>query len=232
MKRTISILSAHWFLTLIVVLGLLGQSASIEDAFLVRPYLQLGSGSLRVLWHTADRDEAWSLQVTEEHSSRSWEVKPEIRRVRVADVEAHRVYCAELPHLDAGERVDYRVLKEQNSVFNASTRTPKSAQEPYRFVVFGDCAEDTSGQRAIAYQAYLAKSDFVFITGDIVYSDGTISQYRERFFPVYNADDASPTVGAPLLRSTLFIAAPGNHDILERNLGRYPDGLAYFHAVR
>ena len=50
MKRTISILSAHWFLTLIVVLGLLGQSASIEDAFLVRPYLQLGSGSLRVLW--------------------------------------------------------------------------------------------------------------------------------------------------------------------------------------
>jgi phosphodiesterase/alkaline phosphatase D-like protein len=121
-----------------------------------------------------------------------------MRKVRVANVEAHRVYCAEFPHLDAGERVDYRLLKEQNSVFSTSTRTPKSAQEPYRFVVFGDCAQDTSSQRAIAYQAYLAKPDFVLITGDIVYSDGRISQYRERFFPVYNADDASPTDGAPL----------------------------------
>ena len=45
-------------------------------------------------------------------------------------------------------------------------------------------------------------------------------------FPVYNADDASPTVG-PLLRSTCSRCS-GNHDILERNLGRYPDGLAYF----
>src|SRR5262249_37988607 len=62
----------------------------------------------------------------------------------------------------------------------------------------------------------------------IVYNSGRISEYRKRFFPVYNADEASPEVGAPLLRSTLFIAAPGNHDIFERDLGTYPDGLAYF----
>jgi hypothetical protein len=35
-------------------------------------------------------------------------------------------------------------------------------------------------------------------------------------------------VGAPLLRSTLFLAAPGNHDIATRDLEKYPDGLAYF----
>ena len=34
--------------------------------------------------------------------------------------------------------------------------------------------------------------------------------------------------GAPLLRSSLFVAAPGNHDIATRDLGQYPDGLAYF----
>jgi acid phosphatase type 7 len=32
-----------------------------------------------------------------------------------------------------------------------------------------------------------------------------------------------------LLRSTLFVAAPGNHDIASRDLGASPDGLAYFY---
>ena len=30
------------------------------------------------------------------------------------------------------------------------------------------------------------------------------------------------------MRSTLFVAAPGNHDIATRDLEKYPDGLAYF----
>ena len=67
------------------------------------------------------------------------------------------------------------------------------------------------------------------ITGDIVYGRGLISEYREKFWPVYNADEASPVGGAPLLRSTLFVAAPGNHDIASRDLGKTPDGLAYFY---
>ena len=33
------------------------------------------------------------------------------------------------------------------------------------------------------------------ITGDIVYSRGRISEYREKFWPVYNADMASPLSG-------------------------------------
>ena len=68
----------------------------------------------------------------------------------------------------------------------------------------------------------------MLITGDIVYDRGRISEYREKFRPVYNAEEASPAHGAPLLRSTLFLAAPGNHDIGTRDLGEYPDGLAYF----
>ena len=39
----------------------------------------------------------------------------------------------------------------------------------------------------------------------------------------------SADVGAPLLRSVLFIAAPGNHDIADRDLDKNPDGLAYFY---
>jgi hypothetical protein len=68
----------------------------------------------------------------------------------------------------------------------------------------------------------------VLITGDIVYDRGRIAEYRDKFWPIYNADEASPAHGAPLLRSTVFLAAPGNHDIGSRDLGEYPDGLAYF----
>ncbi len=73
-----------------------------------------------------------------------------------------------------------------------------------------------------------AKPDFVFIPGDIVYTRGLISEYRTKYFPVYNAANASPQTGAPLIRSTLFIAAPGNHDVLNANLTQNPDALAYF----
>lgn len=66
------------------------------------------------------------------------------------------------------------------------------------------------------------------ITGDIVYTQGRASEYQRYFWPVYNAERASPVVGAPLLGSTLFVAAPGNHDIGTRDLRQFPDGLAYF----
>jgi hypothetical protein len=80
----------------------------------------------------------------------------------------------------------------------------------------------------IAYRAYREQPDFVLITGDIVSARGRISEYRDKFWPIYNADEASPVRGAPLLRSTVFLAAPGNHDIATRDLEKYPDGLAYF----
>jgi hypothetical protein len=94
--------------------------------------------------------------------------------------------------------------------------------------VFGDCGAGTAEQRAIAHGVFTARPDYAVITGDVVYSRGRISEYRAKFYPVYNAAAASPEVGAPLLRSTLFVAAPGNHDIATRDLGTYPDGLAYF----
>jgi hypothetical protein len=113
-------------------------------------------------------------------------------------------------------------------VFEARARARQPAGRPHRFVAFGDCAAGTPGQKAVAYQAYLARPDFVMITGDIVYSRGRISEYLNRFFPVYNSDVAAPGLGAPLLRSTLFLAAPGNHDLGERNFDKVPDLLAYF----
>ena len=126
-----------------------------------------------------------------------------------------------------GEPFQSRVLKDGIAVFEAAGKARKSASQPLRFALFGDCAQNT-GQKAIAYQTSLANPDFVFIAGDIVYTAGRISEYRDKYFPIYNADTASGTTGAPLIRSIPFIAAPGNHDTVLTNFGRFPDALAYF----
>ena len=136
-------------------------------------------------------------------------------------IEPHLVYRARLTGLVPGGEFRYRVLEAGRPVFEASGIARKSAGQPFRFVVFGDCGQGTLGENAIAYQAYLAKPDFLFIPGDIVYSSGRISEYRVKFFPTYNADEPSASRGAPLLRSVPFLAAPGNHDIALQNYRRF-----------
>src|SRR3984957_1079318 len=138
------------------------------------------------------------------------------------------VYRARLTNLVPGGDFQYRVLRDGKPVFDAAGHARKSWRQPFRFVLFGDCAQGTPSQNAIAYQAYLAKPDFIFIPGDIVYGAGRISEYRVRFFPTYNADEPFPNTDAPLLRSVPFIAAPGNHDTELANYRRFPNALAYF----
>ena len=133
-----------------------------------------------------------------------------------------------LTGLVPGAAFTYRLRRAGEVVFTAEGRAPKAAGQSYRFALFGDCGAGTAEERAVAYQAYQARPDFLLIAGDIVYTRGRMSEYREKFWPVYDADVASPTTGAPLLRSTLAIAAPGNHDVAGRDLGQYPDGLAYY----
>ena len=105
----------------------------------------------------------------------------------------------------------------------------KSATQRYRFAVFGDCGAGTPEQKPIAYQAFLAKPDFVMIPGDMVYERGRISEYRDQFWPVYNADEPSPSAGVPLARRAPFVAAPGNHDTDTRDPEKMNGNLAYFY---
>jgi hypothetical protein len=206
-----------------------------SGAFVVKPYLQLGNapaaraGDLALLWQAEDTETAWVVEYRS-GAEGPWRTAaaPAWRRIAVPSLAPHRLYRAGLKGLAPGSAFSYRVRRGGEVVFAAEGRARKGADQPYRFVAFGDCAAGTPAQKAIAYQAYLARPDFVLIPGDIVYSRGRISEYREKFWPVYNADEASPSVGAPLLRSTLFLAAPGNHDIAVRDLEKFPDGLAYF----
>jgi hypothetical protein len=206
-----------------------------EGPFLVKPYLQPGhsvaAGKVVLMWHAVDSDSAWAVE-TRAAADRPWQAfakSPSAVRIAVPGTEPHRVYHLALTGLEPGKKFGYRVRQDNQVVFEAEGRAPRSADQTQRFVVFGDCGANTPEQRAIAYRAFLAKPHYIMITGDIVYGKGLISEYRTNFWPVYNAETASPSEGAPLLRSTLFLAAPGNHDIASRDLGKNPDGLAYFY---
>lgn len=223
----------------LTVLAAAPLPARAEEPFLVKPFVQLGDtvrpglpvNALELVWLTLDDDAAaWSMEYRpgEERPWRPADVAT-ARRIAVPGVAPQRVYRAPLWGLVPGSTFSYRVRRAGEVVFSAEGPAPKGADQRYRFVAFGDSAAGTKAQKEIAYQTYRARPDFVMIAGDIVYARGRISEYRQKFWPVYNADQAAADVGAPLLRSTLFVAAPGNHDIATTDLKEYPDGLAYFH---
>ncbi len=204
--------------------------------FVVKPYIQLGDApagkpveDLALLWQGDDIDIDWAIEYRS-NSEATWRQTqaPTMQRIILPTIAAHRVHRTTLKGLRPGEEFRYRVRKQGAVIFDAVGHGPIGKKQPYRFVAFGDCGAGTPQEKAVAYQTYRADPSFVMITGDIVYDRGRISEYREKFWPVYNAEEASPSIGGPLCRSTLFIAAPGNHDIGTRDLEKYPDGLAYF----
>jgi hypothetical protein len=246
-----------FFLASLLSVGLL-LSATIPSGtpFLEKPYLQLGdspklsaSESLVLMWHTDNTPADWTVEVRTSKDS-SWRAmqRPSSQTVHAPPgppvvagqngakmdapgspaIDPHLVYRAHMTGLIPGLEFRYRVLKSGKSVFESTARARKSAAQPHRFVLFGDCGQGTPAENAVAYQASLVKPDFILIPGDIVYGAGRISEYRTKFFPSYNSDEASAGAGAPLLRSVPFIAAPGNHDTDLRNYQRFPDALAYF----
>lgn len=210
--------------------------------FFTSPYLQLGenatdAGSLAIVWHTptasAPSPGSWVVETRSPAGMGGWKAQTaslQTNPVAVGVVKPHTVCTAPVTGLVPGEPFDYRILKKGMPVFAArANRARPSAEQDYRMVIFGDCAEDTAWQKKVAYQTSLFKPDAVLITGDIVYPHGRASEYRANYFPVYSAEKPDPKRGAPLLSSTLFIGVSGNHDLSYADLAKYPDGLAYYY---
>ncbi|HEY9677059.1 MAG TPA: metallophosphoesterase [Drouetiella sp.] len=206
--------------------------------FIAKPYLQLGSGGgLAIVWQVSGEDtgDTWTLEVRRRENS-SWEKVESIhdRVLHVDSIEPYHLLSADVTNLGI-TAFDYRVLKNEQPVFSAHANPRVEAPDKYHFAVMGDCGADTIAQRKIAYQLLKAKPNFILITGDSVYDGGRASEYLHHFFPIYNNESADPTKGAPLIRSTLMSAVPGNHDIANssifdtRNMAIFPDSLAYFY---
>ncbi|WP_435008866.1 metallophosphoesterase [Tundrisphaera lichenicola] len=202
--------------------------------FLATPYLQLGekpeADDLTLIWHADDVDADWSVEVRSPLEG-DWKPSgaPDARSVILDGVERHRIYRSVLGGLAPGERFAYRVKLGDSTAFEAEARAKVPPGQPHRFVAFGDSAKGTEGQCKIAYQTHLLRPDYVMITGDLVYFRGKVGEYRARFFPYFAAAEASPGAGAPLLSSTLFVGAPGNHDLVTNDFAEDPDLMAYFY---
>lgn len=212
--------------------GLFALALTLRAAspFIVEPYLQLGDNpkqkspeSMVLLWHAAEETANWSVEVASGGTSWKKAEPPTSRRIQVPTIETHYVWRAVLSGLKPGTKFEYRVSRAGEKVFEASGMARKGPDQPVKFVAFGDTAQGTPGERAIVAQTLKQAPDFLFIAGDIVYGRGRIAEYRDKYFPIYNS------VESPLTRSTLTIAAPGNHDTANRDLAVNPDTLAYFY---
>jgi 3',5'-cyclic AMP phosphodiesterase CpdA len=224
-----------------------------DEPFIVKPYLQLGdlpklapSEAVRVLWQSAnDPTATWTVDVRQRDRD-SWRpaivtggrliAAPEMSRADVVKpqipittpTQTYRLFNVPLTRLEPGAEFEYQVSRNGQVVFAAKGKARASAGQPYRFVVTGDTGANTNQEKRIVHQINQARPDFFAIAGDIVYSTGRMVEYREKYFPIYNADVASPETGAPLIRSRVSFGAYGNHDAGTGDLDRDPDGLAHF----
>ncbi len=209
--------------------------------FFVKPHLQVGSGdnqlrSLTVAFNVYPDRAKWRVQYkrTDKKKWREAHLSKPVT-LPVARVLDSVRYLATLPDLSPGCLYLYRLLRDEEVVFSSSAVSPKKKAQAVKFAVFGDIADGTPASRRLAYSVYNAAPDLVVFAGDLVYEDGRVSEYIDKFFPVYNAETASPDTGAPLLRSVLSAAALGNHDARWPEdsrvvpAGRVPDALGYFH---
>jgi 3',5'-cyclic AMP phosphodiesterase CpdA len=220
------------------MMGVGGIVRPSNPAFVVAPYVQLGDAPtpaaperLDVLWQGQDVDEPWMVEFQPSPTGVWADAgRPAPRRFSSPETGASRLYRVTISGLAPGELFRYRLRRRTQVEFASEARARKPKGQPHRFVAFGDGAANTYEQRAVAYQIAKAQPDFVLITGDLAYYKGLLSNYLEKFFPIYNSDVASPSTGAPLMRSVPFLVAPGNHDILEGNLDAYGDAFAYFYV--
>jgi hypothetical protein len=232
--------------------------------FTVLPYIQPGNGSrltkdadtLVVCWQTEDaasqfevsygptKKYGWIAVITQ--TTRLVE-QPDAPSTPTAQTEKNapptarpcRNYSAALTGLSLGRKYYYRVQENGQTIAEgyATTRTPRGHK--IRLVAFGDNSAGTASDHAIAYYAYQARPDFVMNTGDNVYERGLDHEYSRYFFPVYNADVASPATGAPLLRSVPFYTVIANHDVpyhhsdsrFVADFNAHRDSLAYYTAM-
>jgi len=150
----------------------------------------------------------------------------------VPSIAPHRVYTAILSPLAPGRRFSYRLALAGKVIFQAEARTQPAPGHAMRVAVMGDLGMGERAHRNLVYGLSRQKPHLVVMPGDLVYQDGRISEYRNHFFPVYNADAARPGLGAPLLRSSLVVGVLGNHDVGERGprhpMAVDPDSMAYY----
>ena len=220
----------------------MGQRLPVFTAI---PYLQPGPAgsrlidgqeSMLIVWQTDSVMANFEVTYGRKGASNVAEVVRTPRNMSFKRESDRRVnYSAKFENLSLGAHYEYQVRMDGKLLIEGYFTTRKPRGKKVRFVAFGDNSLGQISDRAIAYQAYQARPDFVMNTGDNVYNGGLDNEYARYFFPVYNADIAGPRIGAPLLRSVPFYSVMANHDINSSDdhgpmcdFDRHEDGLGIY----
>ena len=205
------------------------------QAILVKPYIQPGNaGNFSkeekvLIWQTDSTVGNFIV----EYTPGQFAVDSKISKAKISSNTLQlngshtKLYRAGLKKLLLGKSYSYRVMLNEK-VIAQNTFQSRHKDSNTRFVVFGDLGKGTKEQSAIAQQVWKQKPQFVLVAGDVVYTRGLESEYRNNFFPYYNSV-ADSEIGAPLMGTIPFYNVVGNHDIYGSDLDKYPDGLAYFY---
>jgi 3',5'-cyclic AMP phosphodiesterase CpdA len=213
-----------------------------SSPFVVKPSIQLGAGDgaapfeivfagagvaadykLRVY---GDRTGTFDFSPTASYPVNLPEAQPKIP--------VHSVFRVPVSGLEPNERFAYRINYAGNQVFAAAAQAPAEVGDKTRIVVTGDIAKWGVDERRIAHRIFQEKPNMLVLAGDIAYDDGRINEYLEKFFPPYNSDQAADALGAPILRSILTVAVPGNHcmgrpeTMAVPDFNEFADHFAYF----
>ena len=121
-----------------------------------------------MVWHIAgggeeiEKGATWSVETRSPAGVGVWfkQAAPvEISPVVLGTVAPHCVCAAPLAKLAPGQAFDYRIVRDNKIVFAArANRARPTPVQPFKMVIFGDCAEDTASQKAyrlsnVAHQA-------------------------------------------------------------------------------
>jgi hypothetical protein len=183
--------------------------------FVLKPMLQLGEkfgkgfySSLEIVWYAYAGKRHWKLLVRAQGSSR-W------RSITVDKVDTVEIAGHDLHRLSARIKLskptfEYKLLFDDELVFESHGKLPGRTDGNQRTVVFGDFADGSSGAGKVAAAALSLSPDLVVIPGDITYKSGLFSEYRKHFDPVLNG--TAPN-GVAMASTTVIAAAAGNHDV-------------------
>jgi predicted phosphodiesterase len=164
------------------------------------PMLQLGDTdgqtAIAIAWRT-----------TEPSTSRvDYGPTPDLG-MKVADDRLTTYHAITLRALEPSRRYHYRISSNDHTLAQAIFQTGKTADQPFRFAVFGDSGSGKSAQYELAKIIEQHDVDLILHTGDVVYFEGRDEAYREKFYLPYKK----------LLERIPIFPVLGNHDYETRN---------------
>ena len=187
------------------------------DLFLRTPYLQrvdaqgasvlftVGEGlalpeDIAVQVTTPDASvvtEAAGAQYASAHPAGAVQVRARVEGLDAATLYCYQVFRGEEPLTD---RTGFRTAPEAG---DTST--------PFGFVVFGDSGGATADQQSVLEQVFTVDHDFIVHTGDLAYDKGSLAQFEQKHFDVYES----------LFRMIPHFPTPGNHEYGTTNARPY-----------